>query len=76
MKAFPKVFDGPGVVGGKLNSMKIHLKPGPKNVTHLYTPRKCPYAFKGQALGIIEKVEGTSKWCSPMSFVMKPNGGC
>ena len=65
--------------------MKIHLKPGPKNVTHLYTPRKCPYAFKGQAkaeldkdktLGIIEKVEGTSKWCSPMSFVMKPNGGC
>ena len=90
MEAFPKVFDEPGVEGGKLKPMKggpmkIHLKPGPKKVTHLYTPRKCPYAFEGQAkaeldkdeaLGIIEKVEGASEWCSPMSFVRKPNGGC
>jgi hypothetical protein len=25
-------------------------------------------------LGIIEKVDGVSRWCSPMSFVPKPNG--
>ena len=25
-------------------------------------------------MGIIEKVEGVAEWCSPMSFVPKPNG--
>ena len=50
---------------------------------HVYTPRKTPYAFEAaakakldedEALGVIEKVEGTSEWCSPMSFVRKPSG--
>ena len=66
------------------NPMKIHLKKS-ENVKplHVYTPRKTPYAFEAaakakldedEALGVIEKVEGTSEWCSPMSFVRKPSG--
>ena len=88
MEDFPEVFEEPE--GGKLKpmkggKMKIHMKPGPKKVTHIFTARKCPYAFKGQAkaeldeseaLGIIEKVEGTTEWCSPAQFVRKPNGKC
>ena len=66
--------------------MKIHLKEDvPIKPTHIFNPRKCPYAFEGQAkaeldrneaLGVIEKVEDVSEWCSPMHFVRKPNGGC
>ena len=88
MEDFPEVFEEPE--GGKLKpmkggKMKIHMKPGPKKVTHIFTARKCPYAFEGQAkaeldeseaLGIIEKVEGTTEWCSPAQFVRKPNGKC
>ena len=91
MDAFPAVFEEPGGLdGGQLNPMKggemtIHLKPGPRKPTHIFTARKCPYAFENQAkaeldrsetLGIIEKVEGASEWCSPMSFVRKPGGRC
>ena len=90
MEAFPEVFEEPGLDGGQLKPMKggpmsIHLKPGPIKPTHIYTARRCPYAFEGYAkaeldksesLGIIEKVEGASIWCSPMSFVRKPGGGC
>merc|ERR1712218_212609 len=88
MEDFSEVFEEPE--GGKLKpmkggKMKIHMKPGPKKVTHIFTARKCPYAFEGQAkaeldeseaLGIIEKVEGTTEWCSPAQFVRKPNGKC
>ena len=66
--------------------MKIHLKEDvPIKPTHIFNARKCPYAFEGQAkaeldqneaLGVIEKVEDVSEWCSPMHFVRKPNGGC
>jgi hypothetical protein len=57
--------------------MKIHIKTGvtvvPLNVC---TPRKTPIAYLEAAkkkidsdleMGIIEKVEGVSRWCSPMS---------
>ena len=30
---------------------------------------------EGIKTGIIEKVDGISEWCSPMSFVPKPGGG-
>ena len=78
-------------VDGPLKTMKggqmeIHLKDDvPIKPTHIYNARKCPYAFENQAkeeldknemLGIIEKVEDVSDWCSPMQFVRKPNGGC
>ena len=65
--------------------MKIHFKPN-MNVTvmNVCTPRKTPLAYLNAAkkkidedieLGIIEKVDGVSEWCSPMSFVQKPGGG-
>ena len=47
------------------------------------TPRKTPIAYLEAAkakidsdvqLGIIKKVEGVSRWCSPMSFVPRLNG--
>ena len=90
MKKFPTVFDEPSLEGGKLKPMKggpmtIHLKKGEIKPTHIYTARKCPYAFedyakeeldKSENMGIIEKVEGATEWCSPCSFVTKPGGGC
>ena len=63
--------------------MKIKLKDGPIKPLHVNTPRKTPYAYQDKAkakidhlveLGILEKVDGVSEWCSPMSFVPKPNG--
>ena len=65
--------------------MQIHIKRN-TNVTvmNVCTPRKTPLAYLDAAkkkideeikLGIIEKVDGVSEWCSPMSFVQKPNGG-
>ena len=63
--------------------MKIHLRKENVKPTHIYNPRKTPYAFQGaakkkldedEALGVIEKVEDVSTWCSAMSFVPKPNG--
>ena len=63
--------------------MKIKLKDEPIKPLHVNTPRKTPYAYQGAAkgkldhmvrLGILEKVEDVSEWCSPMSFVPKPDG--
>ena len=62
---------------------KIKLKDRPIKSLHVNTPRKTPYAYQGAAkgkldhmvrLGILEKVEDVSEWCSPMSFVSKPDG--
>ena len=89
MAAFPVVFQEPSEVDGVLKTMKggpmkIHLKDVPIIPTQLYTARKVPYAFEDSAraeldklekMGIIEKVEGASDWCSPISFVRKPGGG-
>ena len=61
----------------------MKLKEGPIKPLHVNTPRKTPYAYQGAAkgkfdhlvrLGILEKVEDVSEWCSPMSFVPKPDG--
>ena len=50
---------------------------------HVNVPRKTPYAYQKVAkeeldrlvaLGILEKVSGSSEWISPMSFVPKPDG--
>ena len=65
--------------------MQIHYKPN-MNVTvmNVCTPRKTPLAYLNAAkkkidedieLGIIQKVDGVSQWCSPMSFIQKPGGG-
>ena len=63
--------------------MKIHLKEGPIKPVHVYTPRKVAYAYQDEAkaeldkdekLGVIEKFDGISKWCLPMSFVPKKGG--
>ena len=63
--------------------MYIHLKEEKICPLHICNPCKTPYAFQDTAkakldqdedLGIIEKFHGTSKWCSSMSFVPKPNG--
>ena len=63
--------------------MKIKLKDGPVKPIHVNTPRNTPYAYQGAAkgkldhmvrLGILEKIEDVSEWCSPMSFVPKPDG--
>ena len=68
----------------KGGEMKIHLKKDSDvRPLHIFTPRKVPYAFEDAAkakldederLGVIEKVEGTSVWCNPISFVPKKNG--
>ena len=61
----------------------MKLKEGPIKPLHVNTPRKTPYAYQGAAkgkfdhlvrLGILKKVEDVSEWCSPMSFVPKPDG--
>ena len=63
--------------------MHIHLWEEKIQQLHICNPRKTPYAFQDaakakldedEALGIIEKVHGTSQWCSAMAFVPKPNG--
>ena len=50
---------------------------------HVNTPRRTAYAHQKAAeaeldrlvrLGVLEKVEGGSKWISPMSFVAKQDG--
>ena len=67
----------------KGGTMKIHLKEGPIKPLHIYTARKIPYALQedakatldeDEALGIIERVEGPTEWCLPMTFTRKPNG--
>ena len=63
--------------------MHIYLKDKRIRPLHICNPRKTLYVFQDaakakldqdEALGIIEKFHGTSKWCSAMSFVSKPNG--
>ena len=79
MTEFPTVFEEPSLDEGKLKPMKggqitIHLKKDEIKPTLIYTARKCPYAFKEYAkdeldksenIGIIQKVEGATKWCLP-----------
>ena len=88
--AFPEVFHEPdedkyGLKIMKGEPMKIQLKPGPIKPIAIHAARKIPYAFeelakeelkKLEALGIIEFCGyEASEWCSPCSFVRKPNGG-
>ena len=73
-----------GGCGAHRERMQIHIKQNMKvTVMNVCTPRKTPLAYLEAAkkkidddvkLGIIEKVEGVAEWCSPMSFVPKPNG--
>jgi hypothetical protein len=84
IEEFSSVFE----VGKELKTMEggpmhIHLKDEKIRPLHICNPRKTPYAFQDtakakldqdEALGIIEKFHGTSKWCSAMSFAPKPNG--
>jgi hypothetical protein len=68
----------------KGDPMKIHIKADVKIIPlNICTPRKTPIAYLEAAkakidsnleMGIFEKVDGVSRWCSPMSFVPKPNG--
>ena len=65
--------------------MQIHMKKNAHvTVMNVCTPKKTPLAYLDAAkkkidedikLGIIEKVDGISERCSPMSFVQKPGGG-
>ena len=89
MEAFPNVFMEPcednvlKIMKG--DPMVIQIKPGPKVPMHIYAARKTPFAFQGMAkkeleslaaMGIIEPCGSeASIWCSPCSFVRKPNGG-
>ena len=66
----------------KGEAMKIELVNGPIKPLHINTPRKTPYSYQGASkakldklvsLGILELVEGSSNWISPMSFVPKPD---
>ena len=64
--------------------MKIHIKKGVTDIPlNICTPRKTSIAYIEAAnkkidsdleMGIFRKVEGISQWCSPISFVPKPNG--
>ena len=64
--------------------MKIELVDnGQIKPIHINTPRRTAYAYQNAAkaeldklegLGIIEKVQGSSEWISPMSFAPKPDG--
>ena len=83
METLKKIYASVFQVGNKLKTMtgppmKIELK---DNIAikpiHLNTPRRTAYAYqeaakveldKLVALGVLEKVEGTSEWISPMSF--------
>jgi hypothetical protein len=68
----------------KGDPMKIHIKADVKIIPlNICTPRKTPIAYLEAAkakidsdleMGIIEKVDRVLRWCSPMSFVPKPNG--
>ncbi|UYV64657.1 K02A2.6-like, partial [Cordylochernes scorpioides] len=79
MLKFPKLFDGLG----KINiPYEIKLKEGAKPYS-IYTPRRVPIPLMKElqmelermtANGVIEKVEGSSEWCSPMVLVAKPSG--
>ncbi|UYV61148.1 K02A2.6-like, partial [Cordylochernes scorpioides] len=79
MLKFPKLFNGLG----KLDiPYEIKLKEGAKPYS-IYTPRRVPIPLMKElqmelermtSNGVIEKVEGSSEWCSPMVLVAKPSG--
>ena len=85
IKEFDWVFNEDGLLHTLMGDpMGIHIKPDIKFIPlNVCTPRKTPIGYVEAAkakidsdlkLGIIEKVEGVSRWCSPMFFVPKPNG--
>jgi hypothetical protein len=85
IKEFDPVFNEEGPLRTmKGDPMKIHIKPDVKIIPlNVCTRRKTPIAYREAVkakidsdleMGIIEKVDGVSRWCSPMSFVPKPNG--
>lgn len=85
IREFDQVFNEDGKLRTmKCDPMRIHIKPDVKIVPlNLCTPRKTPMAYldavkakieSDLALGIIKKVEGVSRWCSPTSFVPILNG--
>ena len=72
-----KVMSGPAMNIRLLENIHIHQ-------LHMNTPRRNAYAHQRAAkeeldrivrLGVIEKVQGGSKWISPMSFIAKQDGG-
>ena len=82
---FGSVFDEKGPLRTmKGDPMRIHMKEDVKFIPlNIMCPRKSPHAYMDAAkakidsdlaMGIIERVEGPSRWCSAMSFVPKPNG--
>ena len=90
MASFPDVFKKPSETDGSLKvmkgaPMKIQLKDSPITPTKIYAARKTPYAFENLAkaklgnlvtMKIVEPCDSeASEWCSPYSFVRKPNGG-
>ncbi|UYV76696.1 K02A2.6-like, partial [Cordylochernes scorpioides] len=79
MLKFPKLFTGLGKIDIPYG---IKLKEGAKPFS-IYTPRRVPIPLMKElqmemermtSNGVIEKVEGSSKWCSPMVLVAKPSG--
>ncbi|UYV60823.1 K02A2.6-like [Cordylochernes scorpioides] len=79
MLKFPKLFNGLGKID---IPYEIKLKEGAKPYS-IYTPRRVPIPLMKElqmelermtSNGVIEKVEGSSEWCSPMVLVAKPSG--
>ncbi|UYV66964.1 K02A2.6-like [Cordylochernes scorpioides] len=79
MLKFPKLFTGLGKI---YIPYEIKLKDGAKPYS-IYTPRRVPIPLMKElqlelermtSNGVIEKVEGSSEWCSPMVLVAKPSG--
>ncbi|UYV77484.1 K02A2.6-like [Cordylochernes scorpioides] len=79
MLKFPKFFTGLGKID---IPYEIKLKVGAKPYS-MYTPRRVPIPLMKElqmelermtSNGVIEKVEGSSEWCSPMVLVAKPSG--
>ncbi|UYV66753.1 K02A2.6-like [Cordylochernes scorpioides] len=75
----PKLFTGLGKID---IPYEIKLKEGAKPYS-IYTPRRVPIPLMKElqmelermtSNGVIEKVEGSSEWCSPMVLVAKPSG--
>ncbi|UYV79867.1 K02A2.6-like [Cordylochernes scorpioides] len=79
MLKFPKLFTGLGKI---YIPYEIKLKEGAKPYS-IYTPRRVPIPLMKElqmelerltSNGVIEKVEGSSEWCTPMVLVAKPSG--
>ncbi|UYV84803.1 K02A2.6-like, partial [Cordylochernes scorpioides] len=79
MLKFPKLFTGLGKID---IPYEIKLKEEAKPYS-IYTPRRVPIPLMKElqmelermtSNGVIEKVEGSSEWCSPMVLVAKPSG--